>query len=64
MTAASMMLKVGRHGLLRVQDLRFEVRVKDVKQHYGAELYLVVPTYGTGEQWVKGDRVQLHGERS
>lgn len=43
--------------LLIAEGLLVEVRILDAKSAYGQERLLVSPVSGSGEAWVKADRV-------
>lgn len=59
MNAREMILLVGKHGLLRVDEMQFPVVIRDVKCSYGTDRYEVAPVNGRGTQWVNADRVKV-----
>lgn len=59
MTVKEMSALIGQIGMLKVEDLRVEVEIMDVKQSYGSTRIQVTPTHGIGHQWVSIDRVSL-----
>lgn len=44
---------VGKKGTIFAGGLRVEVEIKDVKNSYGRDRYLVTPVAGSGEVWVE-----------
>ena len=55
--ASSLVLYLGKTGLLRCEYLSVDVTVADAKRSYGRTLLLVRPVSGNGEQWVEENRV-------
>lgn len=44
---------IGKTGYVRLDDLRFAVKVLDARQAYGHIRYLVTPVAGHGERWTE-----------
>ena len=44
---------VGKTGLIQVRSLKVEVLIKDVKNTYGRNRYLISPIRGSGEMWIE-----------
>ncbi len=59
MTAAELAKSIGKHGLLRCDDLMVEVEVLDAKSAYGSVRYLVEPVAGFLQQWVDESRIKF-----
>jgi hypothetical protein len=60
-TALELIQPVDKKAKYRVtQHLWIEVEILDTKMSYGRTLYLITPVAGCGNQWVTGDRLQIH----
>ena len=60
-TALELIKPVDKKANYRVtQHLWIEVEILDSKMSYGRTLYLITPVAGCGNQWVTGDRLQIH----
>ena len=44
---------VGKTASIEVNGLKVQVNIKDVKNTYGRDRYLVSPVKGSGEVWVE-----------
>lgn len=57
MTASEMIKAIGKQVMMKVEDLKVLVTIKDVKQAYGQVRVQVEPVQGIGTQWVSVDRL-------
>lgn len=48
---------VGKKGTIFVGGLNVQVEIKDVKNSYGRDRFLVTPIAGSGEVWTESVRV-------
>jgi len=50
---------IGRIGTMQENGLVFKVSIKERKNAYGNERYLVTPVSGYGQTWVNAARVRV-----
>jgi len=62
MTATETAALVGQKAWVKLETLRVECVICDVKSAYGAHRYLVEPTRGFGRQWVEVNRLSHIGK--
>lgn len=55
--------RVGKKGLIEIDELTFEVEILDFKQAYGKDRWLVRPVAGHGERWVEEVTVEAPKKR-
>lgn len=62
MTATESAALVGLKAWVKLETLRVECVICDVKSAYGAERLLIEPTRGFGRQWVDRSRLSHVGK--
>lgn len=55
--AVEMHTIVGCDAVYHVRELRFNVRIVNVRDRFGAEDVFIIPESGSGGQWVSRDSV-------